>query len=97
MRGHQQPRCHGGRNASDTVLRCNGPVLTTGPHSNFKLNINMFTRLKQFIHLSQTQFRHHSKQKFDAMQVRSDVAEDAKQLFFRVTPPRHGAGIIKDS
>ncbi len=35
------------------VHGCNGPVLKTGPHFDFKLNINMFARLKQFSNLAE--------------------------------------------
>jgi len=59
LMGHAQSSAavssHGGRNAPVTVHVCNGPVLKTGPHFDFKLNTNMFARLKQFSTLSQTQ------------------------------------------
>ncbi len=49
LQGHAQSSAtvcsHGRRNAPVTVLSHNGPVLTTGPHSDFKLNINIFACL----------------------------------------------------
>ena len=55
----------------------------------------MFARLKQFSNLSHSAITPKHKHKIDAMQVRSDAAEDAEGGFF--TPPRRGAGTNKDA
>jgi hypothetical protein len=80
---------HGGRNAPVTVLGCNGPVLKTGPQFNFKLNINMFARLKQLSNILQnTNSAMTPKYKIDEMQFDEICNEDAVPDPPRTPPAR---------